>query len=199
MLKKIPFIIFSFIFFLGIFILLNNLTNSSKPSLFSPENSVKETIKPTPEIAIGIPKRLIIPKLGVDTIAESVAMDSVGRMDVPKNVDNVAWYNLGPKPGMLGSAVMSGHLDKVTGDPAVFYKLDELGAGDMIKVVDEFNKEYNFKVTGKKTYKFDQVPLQQVFNTNDKPRLNLITCGGKWDQNSQNYSNRTVVYSEIIQ
>lgn len=199
MVKRIPFIIFSFIFFTGIFILLNNIiSSSSKPTIFSQNNAVYNKPNPSLEVKVGLPKKLIIPKLGVNTIVESVAMDSEGRMDVPKNVENVAWYNLGPKPGLFGSAVLAGHFDKVTGAPAVFFDLDKLKVGDEIISVDEFNKEYKFKVVDKRTYIYNQVPLEQVFNSNDKSRLNLITCGGQWIATQKNYSNRTVIYSELV-
>lgn len=146
----------------------------------------------------GNPVRLIIPRLGVDAAVEQVGLDSRGRMDVPKDVYNVGWYNQGFKPGERGSAVMAGHLDTSTGAPAVFFNLRSLSSGDEILVTDTQGKEYSFVVTKREIYAFDQVPLEEVFNTTGKPGLNLITCMGTWDQTDRNYSQREVVYSELV-
>jgi hypothetical protein len=56
-----------------------------------------QTPFPTPE-PVGSPKTLSIPKIGVTANVEHVGMDNQGRMDIPRNSNNTAWYNLGPKP-----------------------------------------------------------------------------------------------------
>jgi sortase (surface protein transpeptidase) len=86
------------------------------------------------------PVRLIIPSLKIVTMSESVGMDQQGRMDVPKDVVNVAWYQLGVKPGEVGNAVFAGHYDKPDGSPAVFYDLNQLQSGDELIVEDEDGK-----------------------------------------------------------
>jgi len=143
------------------------------------------------------PRTLTIPKLNITSAVESVGMDKEGRMDVPKDSDNVAWYNLGFKPGTLGSAVMAGHYDKATGAPAVFYNLSSLRVGDSVIVTGADNTKLTFMVTAKKLYPYNNFPLQTVFNTTDKPRLNLITCDGVWSSTSKNYSSRLVIFTEL--
>jgi sortase (surface protein transpeptidase) len=145
------------------------------------------------------PQTLSIPKLGVNASIESVGMDSQGRMDVPSDPDDVAWYNLGFKPGQQGSAVIDGHFDKPSGAPAVFYDLAKLQAGDTLVITDTSGQKYTFAVTESKAYPFDSVPLQTIFDSTDKPRLNLITCDGVWNKNQKNYSQRLVVYAELQQ
>lgn len=143
----------------------------------------------------GNPTRFLVPKLGIDTAIESVGMDNQGRMDVPKDDFNVAWYNLGFKPGEHGSAVIAGHFDTPTGAPAIFYELEKLENGDEVIVQYEDEREYRFTVVDEQQFAFDQVPLEEIFNSTDRPRLNLITCDGAFDPNSQNYSQRLVVYA----
>lgn len=150
-----------------------------------------------PQAVVSEPVTISIPSIGVTASVESVGEDSQGRMDVPQRAADVAWYNLGPKPGQIGSAVMSGHLDDISGRPAVFWDLAKLSVGDEITITDKSGKEYRFVVTDKQSYPFDQLPLEKVFNTNDKPRLNLITCEGNWNPETRNYSNREVVYAEL--
>ncbi len=146
---------------------------------------------------ISEPQTISIPRINVTADVESVGQDAEGKMDVPKGVFNVGWYNLGFKPGEKGSAVMAGHLDTITGAPAVFYNIGQLQAGDEVMVTDKNGKTLNFTVTGVQSYAFDKVPLQEVFASTDKPRLNLITCVGTWDVGSRNYSERLVVYTVL--
>lgn len=145
----------------------------------------------------GPPQRVRIPSMEVDTYIEIVGLDSQGRMDVPKNADNVAWYQLGAKPGEDGNAVIAGHLDKVSGAPAVFYNLSSMKPGENIIIEYENGEEYAFKVTNIESYEYDQVPLDYVFGNSSKKRLNLITCEGSFDNSAKNYSHRIVVFSEI--
>ncbi len=144
------------------------------------------------------PKILYIPKINISANMESVGMDNEGKMDVPKLAENAGWYNLGAKPGEKGSAVMAGHLDDITGAPAVFFNLNQLIEGDEVLVTDKLDKITRFKVLRKEVYDFDKFPLQEVFALSDKAYLNLITCDGSFDQASRNYSKRMVVYTEKI-
>lgn len=146
-----------------------------------------------------LPKVLRIPKLSVVAKVESVGLDQQGKMDVPKEVADVGWYKLGFKPGEHGSAVMDGYLDTKTGAPAIFYNISQLLLEDEIIVEDEEGKEFKFRVIKKASYPYNGFPLQEVFASNGKARLNLITCVGEWDKSSQNYSQRMVVYSELVE
>jgi LPXTG-site transpeptidase (sortase) family protein len=167
--------------------------------------TAQQTPSPKPEkgvlseTIVAHPAVLRIPKLSIEAAVESVGQDSRGNMDVPKMAQNVGWYNLGAMPGEQGNAVMAGHLDTVTGAPAVFYDLAKLQLGDGLTVEDEHGNEYRFTVTEKRTYPTDEFPLQEVFGTTEKFRLNLITCSGSFDSTAKNYSHRTVIYSELVE
>ena len=173
------------------------LPTSSHP--LAPLNQPSQITTSSSQTQVGslIPQTLTIPSLKVTATVESVGMDSQGRMDVPKNDFNAAWYNLGFKPGDKGSAVIDGHFDRASGAPAVFYELDSLKNGEKIIVSDGNGKTLTFIVTKKVYYPFDAFPLEEVFNTTDKPRLNLITCDGVYDTSTHNYSQRLVIYSEL--
>lgn len=148
-----------------------------------------------PSTTVGLPSRIEIPKLGINTSIEYVGLDKEGRMDVPKNFTTVAWYKLGYRIGDNGSAVISGHYDTYTGTPAVFWNISKLSVGDIITVFDTNGTSYTFKVKDTKVYDFDKFPLQEVFATAGTPGLNLITCSGEWNKNTKNYSTRTVIYA----
>lgn len=152
---------------------------------------------PSPVLeTIGIPERLIIDKIGVDVAVEDVGLAPDGRMDIPQNELNAAWYKLGSLPGMNGSAVIAAHFDTQAGNPGVFYRLSELQPGDTIKVITQDNESIEFLVSETKIYKDASFPIEKVFNPNTGPMLNLITCDGVFDSVAQNYSDRLVVFSE---
>lgn len=177
---------------LGTVFAKKKFTSTTSPSP-SPQIESEKTEK-----IVSKPRNLSIPAISINAFVEEVGLDEKKRMDVPKDVANVGWYNLGSRPGQVGNAVIAGHLDDKNGQPAVFFELPKITVGDEIKVTDENNQEFKFKVTDKETYDFDKVPLQEIFGSSEKTRLNLITCGGYFDNAAKNYSKRVVVYSELI-
>ena len=146
---------------------------------------------------VGIPSTIKIPKFNVNAPVEQVGLDGKRNMDVPKNADDAGWYKLGPRPGEKGNAVLDGHLDKVTGAPAIFWNVAKLVPGDKILITDENGKLYTFSVTSVAKYPYDNFPIQEVFGPTDKYMLNLISCNGVWNTQTHNYSHRTVVYAEL--
>jgi sortase (surface protein transpeptidase) len=162
-----------------------------------PSPSPVPSITPTPTITYSAPVRIRIKKINIDTIIEKVGNDARGRMDVPKGVNNAAWYEPGYKPGMVGSAVIAAHYDTPTGAPGPFFNVSKLEAGDVIETEDVNGKLLKFKVASKQMHKDASFPINEVFARADKPRLNLITCSGTWDKTAKNYSDRLVVYAVL--
>lgn len=154
---------------------------------------------PTQETAPlpGLPVKVKIPSINIDTEIESVANDAKGRMDIPKDDMNTAWYNPGYRPGMDGNAVLAGHFDKKDGSPAVFWDLEKLSEGDEIIVTDDKGKEWKFKVTKAHKHANKDFPLETVFGPATEPMLNLITCDGEWTEET-GYKDRYVVYSKLV-
>jgi sortase A len=197
--KKLLFIAACLLFIVGSIYFFSK-ESSARKAVDVPGNAAERRTSGTgsADTAEGkLPKRLFIPKLGVSADVEYVGMDEKGRMDVPKNDDNVAWYEPGYKPGIKGNAVMAGHLDRSTGAPAVFYRLDTLEKGDIIRVEEADGSELEFSVTKKAVYPDASFPLVEVFGPAPDERLNLITCEGSFNRTSRNYSHRTVIYAEL--
>jgi LPXTG-site transpeptidase (sortase) family protein len=146
-----------------------------------------------------LPERIAIPSIKVNANVESVGEDRLGNMDVPKITSDVAWFNLGPKPGDQGNAVIDGHVDTQTGAPAVFAKLKYLAPGDQIYITDSRNVTYVFTVQQVVSVPTNPFPTQQIFGGTKATDLNLITCSGVWDASTKNYNQRLVVYSRLDQ
>lgn len=146
----------------------------------------------------GLPVRLIIPKINVAAVILSTGLTPDGAMDVPGSPDDVAWFDLGPRPGEHGSAVISGHFGWKNGRAAVFDNLHKLAVGDKISTEDESGVRTTFVVHGLRKLK-EHEDAGAVFGSNDGgAHLNLITCGGTWDKAKKSYSDRLVVFADKV-
>ena len=144
----------------------------------------------------GLPVRLKIPKISVNSGFEYVGLTSLGAMDVPKNPDNVAWFSLGSRPGEVGSAVVAGHSGWKDGESVVFDNLYKLDIGDKLYVENEKGVVITFVVHKIQTYD-SLTDTSSVFNSSDgKIHLNLITCVGTWDKMTRTSSSRLVVFTD---
>ncbi len=175
------------------------LSNSDKQLVLSAQINKEQTANSIKKSQPSIPQKVQIPSINVDTNIEEVGNDKEGRMDVPKDADNTAWYKPGFLPGQTGNAVLAGHYDKKDGSPAVFWDLNKLQKGDKITVIDDKGEKQTFSVIKLAKYPYDNFPLKEVFGDSEKPMLNLITCQGTWNDKSNTYAERLVVYAQLDQ
>ena len=176
-------------------------TSQIKP-VIPAKNSVADLMKDQLNMVInqsdfGLPIRLEIPIIKVDAPVEYLGLTADGAMAAPIGGVNVAWFNLGPRPGEIGSAVVSGHYGTwKDGSGSVFDNLNKLKIGDKISVKDEKGNIANFVV--RKIQKFDpNADATDIFSSSDgKSHLNLITCEGVWDGVGRTYSKRLVVFTD---
>ncbi|MFA6397529.1 MAG: class F sortase [Candidatus Paceibacterota bacterium] len=187
-------IIFIFVFFAGVFLNFN-----SKTLIKNSFASVKEQkqINYLPVINAEMPARIKIPKIKINTNIEFVGLNSKGEVGVPNGPSSVAWFNLGPIPGEIGSAVIDGHSGWKNG-PAVFDNLYKLKKGDKILIEDKKGMITTFVVS--KIKKYDpKANASEVFVLNDgKAHLNLITCTGFWNKVLKSHSSRLVVFTDKL-
>ena len=162
-----------------------------------PTPSPTATATPTPTPII-LPARLIIDKLGVDAEIEYVGADDNGKMGVPSNWNNVAWYRAGPVPGQTGNVVIAGHFDTNRGQPAVFYHLDHLEPGDIIRVSKVDGSLFDYRVTRREIFPYNEVPVDYIFRSQEDSQLVLITCNGYFNRGIQSYSHRIAVFAELL-
>jgi LPXTG-site transpeptidase (sortase) family protein len=149
------------------------------------------------QVRAELPVRLVIPALNIDATIEYVGLTLQGAMAVPTGPTSTAWFDLGPRPGENGSAVIAGHEGWKDGVRAVFDDLYKLRIGDKVYVEDGQNATTTFVVHGIRTY--DQNgDAAEIFNSDDgRAHLNLITCEGIWNAAEKSYSNRLVVFTDM--
>ena len=145
---------------------------------------------------VGIPVRLIIPAINVDTTVAPAGLTADGAMGVPVGPTSTTWFDLGPRPGEIGSAVIAGHEGWKDGIFAIFDDLHELKPGDDIYVVDAQGATTTFVVRSLVLYGQD-ASAATVFDSSDGlAHLNLITCEGTWNAAEKSYSDRLVVFAD---
>ena len=166
------------------------LENSATSPAARPHKQVK--------LGPGFPVRLEIPKINVSANLDYVGLTSDGALAAPDTPMSAGWYDKGPRPGEKGSAVIDGHFGWRDNIPAVFDNLSTLQKGDKIYVVDENDRRIAFVVRESIVYGSDGA-VPAVFRSSDgKAHLNLITCEGTWNELQQSYSNRLVVFTDMV-
>jgi LPXTG-site transpeptidase (sortase) family protein len=148
------------------------------------------------ETGVGLPVRLLIPEINVDSVIENVGLTSEGRVGVPVGPEGAAWFELGPRPGEKGSAIIDGHSGWRNGIPAVFDNLHKLDKGDKIHIEDDKGEIITFVVREFRTYG-PKEDAPDVFGSSDGgAHLNLITCTGVWNNIDKTHSDRLVVFTD---
>jgi len=146
--------------------------------------------------SLGLPVRLRIPSIGVDTPFEYVGLTKSGAIGVPKERSNVAWFTHGPHPGESGTAIVVGHYGWGNKKSSVFDNLHKLGKGDKLYIEDEEGETTTFVVRESRKYDKHEDPPELFGLADGRSYLNLITCDGEWDATSKTYSQRLVVFTE---
>ncbi|MFA5854191.1 MAG: class F sortase [Patescibacteria group bacterium] len=142
------------------------------------------------------PARIRIPHIAVNAAIEHVALAKDGSMDIPKRPMNAAWYELGPRPGEIGSAVLAGHINWYNGARGVFRNLHKLKPGHTIQIQDTNGVVMVFVIKNIQVLPAE-TDATNVFHSEDgKAHLNIVTCGGVWDKRTKRYTKRLVVFAD---
>jgi hypothetical protein len=143
------------------------------------------------------PVLLTIPLIGVRTRLITLGLTAGGALQVPSSTTVAGWYTGSPRPGAIGSAIIAGHIDSLTG-PGVFYRLSELRPGDLVYVLRADGTTAEFRVTAVQSYLKDYFPTEAVYGPTPNAQLRLITCGGTFDFATGHYLSNTVVYTTEV-
>ena len=111
---------------------------------------------------VAAPVSLTIPLIGVQTQLITLGLTSAGALQVPSTTSVAGWYTGSPRPGAIGSAIIVGHIDTISG-PGVFFRLSELTKGDKIYVKRSDGTLVEFRVTSVQTYLKDHFPTEDVY------------------------------------
>jgi LPXTG-site transpeptidase (sortase) family protein len=149
-------------------------------------------------VAPDMPRLLKIPVLGVSARVKRVTVDSNNVMGAPSNIYDVGWYDGGAKPGEPGAMFIDGHVSGPN-DHGSFYDIKKLKAGDELYVESGDFRNFVYVVTATEWFDANNVDMAKVLRAYDstKPGLNLMTCGGRFNNSTQQYEQRVVVYAVL--
>jgi sortase (surface protein transpeptidase) len=143
------------------------------------------------------PVQLEIPAISLTVSLSTLGLNPDDTVQVPTDVQQPGWYGLGPSPGQIGSAVILGHVDSLAG-PAVFFELRSLVPGDAVNVTLADGVTAEFKVTSAAMYPKTSFPDQLVYTSHGYSALQLVTCGGSFDEQTGHYLSNVVVYTSLV-
>lgn len=172
-----------------------------EPSSAPPPVVVDPAPKPaevgSPGVARSVPVELRIPAIDVAVSLSALGLNPDGTAQVPTNFAEPGWFRKGVSPGQVGSAVILGHVDSDTG-PAVFYRLRFLQKGDRVTVRLADGLVAHFVVSAVSTYLNEHFPARKVYGSHGFSGLQLVTCGGEFDVETDSYQSNVVVYTKLV-
>lgn len=159
-----------------------------------------ETPQPTPPLGDS-GYRIDIEGIGVDAPVYTYGLDADAIPEVPTNPWDVAWYEFSARPGTGSNAVFAGHV--TWNGPAVFYDLQTLELGDLVRLVGDNGVELTYRISDKFSVDPNDPESLKVMYATDTDIITLITCGGTFfptdDQVAGgDYTLRVIVRGELV-
>ena len=143
------------------------------------------------------PKYISLPSIGAEGFIQKMGIDQDNQVAAPNNVNLAGWYVNSLSPGQAGLSIIDGHVDGLHG-PGIFFHLDKLNTGDTFTIEMGNGATKTFKVIS--VTNVDDAGASTALFSRDNSivsQLNLITCGGSFDQQSHRYNQRTIVVSTL--
>lgn len=144
------------------------------------------------------PKYISLPTISAEGFVQKVSVDQNNQIATPNNVHIAAWFVKSAKPGQPGLGIIDGHVTGRVND-GIFKNLQSLKQGDQYSVTlgDGSVKKYQVMsvVTVPVAKSVDALFSQE---SNVPSQLNLITCGGTYDQKLKGYPDRVIVSARLL-
>ncbi len=169
------------------------------PSVTAGRTSPPAAAPPSAGLDRSAPVEIAIDSINVDAGVDQIGLARDGTLEEqPLSRSNyAAWYRLGPAPGQVGPAVITGHVDTKS-SLGVFFYLGRLRPGDLVVITRADGRTASFSVDSLASFPKSDFPTQLVYGATDYPALRLITCGGSFDRHAGSYVDNIVVFAHLI-
>ena len=148
---------------------------------------------PTPAEEIPDPIRVKVEGTGIELEVIPVGQEPNGAMTLPDNHYQAGWYRFGPAPGSSrGAAVLAAHVDSRT-EQLPIADLDEVPAGTPVTVTRSDGSVLRYTTENVRNIPKADLTDFDLFNRDGAPRLELVTCGGKWLDAVGDYEDNVVL------
>ncbi|WP_225667963.1 MULTISPECIES: class F sortase [unclassified Arthrobacter] len=129
--------------------------------------------------------------ISVDVIDVGIASDN--EMEIPDSFYEAGWYRYGPAPGAsAGNAVLAAHIDIGT-EVMPFTQLKDVALGTIITVGRENAEPVQYRVTDVRHVPKATLDTSQIFQRDGEHRLMILTCGGDWLVDKDDYEDNVVL------
>ncbi|MGP4018740.1 class F sortase [Saccharopolyspora sp. 5N708] len=151
--------------------------------------SAQEAVSPSE-----VPQRVRLPTLGVDAPVQPVLSGSDQQLGVPESPFEVGWWSAGAAPSSRrGTVVLDGHVDTRSAGPGALFRVADLQLGDPLEVTATHGTT-RYRVAALRSYPKASLPAE-LFDRTGHRRLVLITCGGPFNDSTQEYDDNIVAYA----
>ncbi|MDV8149898.1 class F sortase [Arthrobacter sp. B10-11] len=179
--------------------------DTTSPQSVAPEAAV--TAKAAPDTTVPVrpatpvarapkdpaPRYLTVEGTTINMPIVEVGVSAGGAMEIPEPFNEAGWYRFGPAPGAAaGTAVIAAHVD-TTSNSAPFSQLRSLAPGTLVTVQRDGAEAVTFQVTGVELMAKDAFDGASIFRRDGPPGLKLVTCGGRWLDEQQDYGDNVIV------
>lgn len=183
------------------------LVGCSVPDPVAPLSAPVETSAPPPS-ALSLPApqprpvKIEVPSIDIDgeIMIDGLGVDANGGHAEP-TLDQpmlASWYNLGPRPGERGPAVVIGHVNG-HGHNGVFATLHRATIGTRIFVTREDGSTVAFEVYRvEKEVPKTAFPANEIYGRTEGSEIRLITCGGDLDRQAHRYLDNVIVWATMV-
>ena len=142
------------------------------------------------------PRRLRLPRQHVDAAVQPVSVDAGGGLGVPDDPRQLGWWIGSARPGATtGTVVLDGHVDSAERGLGALFRLRAAQLGEEISVQNAAGTTTRYTVVARRSYAKAALPAAEIFAQDTRPRLVLITCGGRFDPATRHYADNVVVYA----
>lgn len=144
------------------------------------------------------PKKIVIDKIAVDAFVQKVGIDKNQQIAVPNNIHIAGWFIDSAKIGDKGLSIIDGHVDGLT-TGGVFKDLNKLNVGDIVIIEKGDGSIVSYEVMQNITVPTDEsAGILYSQDPKVESQLNLITCIGDFDTETQTYDKRVIVTAKRV-
>ena len=166
-------------------------SDDESPSEVPPQVSNNYSVAPE------LPRMISIPAIQVNARILHLGVDDKNVLKSPSNIFDTGWYLSSARPSdTQGAMLIDGHVSGPT-KHGVFYDIKKLKKGDEIIVERGDTRKDTFEVQEVVTTLADDVDMAALLRSVDETKLglNLITCGGRFNAETNTFESRTQVFA----
>ena len=166
-----------------------------EPDTAFKQSAFKEVVMPVYEK----PSRIKIVSVAIETDLFELGLESDGSLSVPSDYLKAGWFYDSARVGEPGNIIIDAHYDTNTGAPAAFWNLKNVKTGDIVSVIDNVGRSFDYEVREIFYLDINDPNRLQIFDEDkETSHVTLITCGGIWLPGHFTYSKRLVVKAELV-